>query len=67
MRLYDWHLPPDKSSFSYGGDEVELFARDLETAFAPKQQPPQPHLKVPVTINDAPIAHVYSEYITCLV
>ena len=44
MRLYEWRLAPDKSTFSYGGDEVELSVWDLETAFTPKQQslPPQP-------------------------
>ena len=44
MRLCEWRLAPDKSTFSYGGDEVELSVWDLETAFASRQQrpPPQP-------------------------
>lgn len=47
MRLCEWRLAPDKSTFSYGGDEVELSVWDLETAFAPKQQPPQPQPESP--------------------
>jgi ribosome biogenesis protein NSA1 len=41
MRLCEWRLAPDKSTFSYGGDEVELSVWDLETAFAPKQPQPE--------------------------
>ncbi|KAI0283108.1 hypothetical protein BGY98DRAFT_953075 [Russula aff. rugulosa BPL654] len=49
MRLCEWRLAPDKSTFSYGGDEVELSVWDLETAFAPKQQqPPQPQPESPL-------------------
>ena len=33
-------LAPDGTSFSYRGDEVELSVWDVETAFAPKLQPP---------------------------
>ncbi len=40
MRLCEWRLAHDKSTFSYGGDEVELSVWDLETAFSPKQQEP---------------------------
>ncbi len=40
MRLCSWRLAPDGTTFSYGGDEVELSVWDIETAFAPKQQPP---------------------------
>ena len=47
MRLCEWRLAPDKNTFSYGGDEVELSVWDLETAFAPKQQPPQPQPESP--------------------
>jgi ribosome biogenesis protein NSA1 len=42
MRLCEWRLAPDNTTFSYGGDEVELSVWDLETAFAPKQQAPSP-------------------------
>ncbi|KAN0112129.1 hypothetical protein V8E52_007869 [Russula decolorans] len=47
MRLCEWRLAPDNATFSYGGDEVELSVWDLETAFAPKQQPPQPQPESP--------------------
>jgi ribosome biogenesis protein NSA1 len=40
MRLCEWRLAPDNTTFSYGGDEVELSVWDLEAAFAPKQQAP---------------------------
>ena len=40
MRLYSWRLAPDGTTFSYGGDEVELSVWDIEAAFAPKLQPP---------------------------
>ena len=42
MRLCAWRLAPDGTTFAYGGDEVELSVWDVETAFAPKQQPPAP-------------------------
>jgi ribosome biogenesis protein NSA1 len=41
MRLCEWRLAPDKSTFSYGGDEVELSVWDLEMAFGPKQPQPE--------------------------
>ena len=40
MRLYSWRLAPDGTTFSYGGDGVELSVWDIEAAFAPKLQPP---------------------------
>jgi hypothetical protein len=39
MRLCSWRLAPDGTTFSYGGDEVELSVWDVEAAFAPKLQP----------------------------
>ena len=42
MRLCAWHLAPDGTTFTYGGDEVELSVWDVEAAFAPKQQPSPP-------------------------
>lgn len=34
MRLCDFHLSPDESSFAYGGDEVDLSVWDSERAFS---------------------------------
>ncbi|KAL9715104.1 hypothetical protein Ac2012v2_001764 [Leucoagaricus gongylophorus] len=33
MRLFDWKLSPDATTFAYGGDEVELSVWNMETAF----------------------------------
>ena len=40
MRLCSWRLAPNGTTFSYGGDEVELPVWEVEAAFAPKLQPP---------------------------
>jgi len=50
MRLSEWRLAPDGTTFSYGGDEVELSLWDVESAFSPKRQPqsqPQRQLASP--------------------
>ena len=47
MRLCEWRLAPDNTTFSYGGDEVELSVWDLEAAFAPKQQAAPSKLESP--------------------
>jgi len=33
MRLFDWKISPDATTFAYGGDEVELSVWNMETAF----------------------------------
>ncbi|CAK5277717.1 unnamed protein product [Mycena citricolor] len=37
-RLCDWKLSTDQSTFSYGGDEVELSVWDTEKAFSPTEK-----------------------------
>lgn len=34
MRLCDFHISPDQTSFAYGGDEVDLSLWDTEKAFS---------------------------------
>lgn len=42
MRLCEWRLSSDSTSFAYGGDEVELSLWDTEKAFSrPQEAAPQ--------------------------
>ncbi|KXN82070.1 Ribosome biogenesis protein NSA1 [Leucoagaricus sp. SymC.cos] len=38
VRLHDWKLSPDTTTFAYGGDEVELSVWNTETAFHPRRE-----------------------------
>ncbi|KAH9981081.1 hypothetical protein BGW80DRAFT_1454018 [Lactifluus volemus] len=41
MRLCEWRLAPERKTFAYGGDEVELSVWDLEAAFTTLSSHPE--------------------------
>lgn len=36
MRLHSWRLSHDATTFSYGGEEIDLSVHDTERTFAPE-------------------------------
>jgi ribosome biogenesis protein NSA1 len=52
MRLCEWRLAPERKTFAYGGDEVELSVWDLEAAFTTLSSHPEASSKKRKRGND---------------